>query len=166
MRLQVFAGTSQILPILRFGQLHLAQLQTTIPLLPSQYLDQAPITLANAVKQAKTALPGMQLISVDLPTSETEAISIYGLYGDWSTYGAAYIDRYSGQVLKVEDTRVPKSLGDRIINSFFDLHVGTFWGLPSRILYVLVGLAPLVLFITGVVMWRHRRKGNIAGSRE
>lgn len=122
---------------------------------------QTPITLANAVKQAKTALPGMQLISVDLPSSETAAISIYGLYGDsWSTYGVAHIDRYSGQVLRVEDSRVPKSLGDRIINSFFDLHVGTFWGLPSRILYVLVGLAPLVLFITGVVMWRHRRKGN------
>ncbi|AFY87373.1 Propeptide PepSY amd peptidase M4 [Chroococcidiopsis thermalis PCC 7203] len=122
---------------------------------------QAPITLTQAVEQAKAALPGMQLNSVDLPGSETGAISIYGLYGEsWSTYGVAHIDRYNGKVLQVEDSRQPKSLGDRIINSFFDLHVGTFWGLPSRFLYVLVGFAPLVLFITGVVMWQHRRENK------
>ncbi|MEH2406489.1 MAG: hypothetical protein V7K19_25525 [Nostoc sp.] len=28
--------------------------------------------------------------------------------------------------------------------------------MPSRIFYVFVGLAPLVLFITGFVMWRYR----------
>lgn len=32
----------------------------------------------------------------------------------------------------------------------------TFGGLPTRILYVFVGLAPLILFITGFVMWKHR----------
>ncbi|MEH2309963.1 MAG: PepSY-associated TM helix domain-containing protein [Nostoc sp.] len=42
------------------------------------------------------------------------------------------------------------------MNSFVPLHYGTFWGLPSRIFYVFVGLAPLVLFITGFVMWRYR----------
>ncbi|WP_442938394.1 PepSY domain-containing protein [Nostoc sp.] len=41
----------------------------------------------------------------------------------------------------------------RILNSFGPLHFGTFWGLPSRIFYVFVGLAPLILFITGFVMW-------------
>ena len=48
------------------------------------------------------------------------------------------------------------SLGDRILNSFNDLHYGTFWGLPSRIFYMFVGFAPLILFITGFVMWKHR----------
>ncbi|MEI1375931.1 PepSY-associated TM helix domain-containing protein [Nostoc sp. UHCC 0926] len=39
------------------------------------------------------------------------------------------------------------SLGDRILNSFNDLHYGTFWGLPSRIFYMFVGFAPLILLI-------------------
>jgi len=37
-------------------------------------------------------------------------------------------------------------------------HYGTFGGLPTRILYVFVGLSPLILFITGFVMWWFRRK--------
>ncbi|MHC5933227.1 PepSY domain-containing protein [Nostoc sp.] len=43
-------------------------------------------------------------------------------------------------------------MGDRVLNSFAPLHYGTFGGLTTRILYVFVGVAPLVLFITGFVM--------------
>ncbi|MFN6526321.1 PepSY-associated TM helix domain-containing protein [Nostoc sp. ChiSLP03a] len=49
-------------------------------------------------------------------------------------------------------------LGDRVLNSFTPLHYGTFGGLPTRILYIFVGLAPLILFITSFVMWKHRYK--------
>ncbi|MEH2085041.1 MAG: PepSY-associated TM helix domain-containing protein [Nostoc sp.] len=49
-------------------------------------------------------------------------------------------------------------MGDRILNSFTPLHYGTFGGLPTRILYVFVGLAPLILFITGFVMWQYRKR--------
>ncbi|MEH1835236.1 MAG: PepSY-associated TM helix domain-containing protein [Nostoc sp.] len=47
-----------------------------------------------------------------------------------------------------------------LTNSFVPLHFGTFWGLPSRIFYIFVGLAPLILFITGFVIWRYRYKGK------
>ncbi|WP_298908692.1 PepSY domain-containing protein [uncultured Nostoc sp.] len=45
-----------------------------------------------------------------------------------------------------------------MLNSFPPLHYGTFGGLPTRILYVFVGLAPLILFITGFGMWRYRKR--------
>ncbi|MEH2452131.1 PepSY-associated TM helix domain-containing protein [Nostoc sp.] len=70
-----------------------------------------------------------------------------------------YLDQYSGKVLRV-DNSLKMSLGDRILNSFGPLHFGTFWGLPSRIFYVFVGLAPLILFITGFVMWRYRYRAK------
>ncbi|MHC5819834.1 MAG: PepSY domain-containing protein, partial [Nostoc sp.] len=54
------------------------------------------------------------------------------------------------------DNALKMLLGDRVLNSFAPLHYGTFGGLPTRILYVFVGLAPLILFITGLVMWRDR----------
>jgi uncharacterized iron-regulated membrane protein len=60
-------------------------------------------------------------------------------------------------VLRVDDER-KAALGDRILNAFTPLHFGTFWGLPSRILYVFVGLAPLILFISGFVMWWYRKR--------
>ncbi|WP_228058280.1 MULTISPECIES: PepSY-associated TM helix domain-containing protein [unclassified Nostoc] len=47
-------------------------------------------------------------------------------------------------------------MGDRILNSFIPLHYGTFGGLSTRILYVFVGLSPLILFISGFVMYQHR----------
>ncbi|MHC5862935.1 PepSY domain-containing protein [Nostoc sp.] len=46
--------------------------------------------------------------------------------------------------------------GYNILNSFNDLHYGTFGGLPTRILYVFVGVAPLVLFVTVFFMWWYR----------
>ncbi|MEH2180217.1 PepSY-associated TM helix domain-containing protein [Nostoc sp.] len=51
-------------------------------------------------------------------------------------------------------------MGDKIIDSFPTLHFGSFGGLPTRILYVFVGLSPLILFITGFVMWWYRYKGK------
>ena len=68
-----------------------------------------------------------------------------------------YIDRYSGEVLYLKDAR-KASLGDRIFNWFQPLHYGTFGGLLTRILYVFVGLAPVVLLSTGFVMWKHRQR--------
>jgi len=67
------------------------------------------------------------------------------------------LDAYSGQVLQVNDSR-QAALGDRILNSFAPLHFGTFAGLWSRWLYVFVGLSPIVLFWTGAVMWKYRKK--------
>ncbi|MEH1844413.1 MAG: PepSY-associated TM helix domain-containing protein [Nostoc sp.] len=70
-----------------------------------------------------------------------------------------YLDQYSGKVLRV-DNGLKLSLGDRVLNSFVPLHYGTFGGLPTRILYVFVGLAPLILFVTSLVMWRYRYRAK------
>ncbi|MEH2153527.1 PepSY-associated TM helix domain-containing protein [Nostoc sp.] len=76
-------------------------------------------------------------------------------YGDSNVY----LDQYSGKVLRVDNAlKIP--LGDRILNYFTPLHYGTFWGLPSRIFYVFVGLAPLILSVTAFVMWKHRYRGK------
>ncbi|MEH2336460.1 PepSY-associated TM helix domain-containing protein [Nostoc sp.] len=58
------------------------------------------------------------------------------------------------------------SLGDRILNSCSLLYYGTFGGLPTRIFYVFVGLAPLILFVTGFVMWQYRQKIKTVMTRE
>jgi len=47
-------------------------------------------------------------------------------------------------------------LGARIQRDIFGLHFGTFAGDVSRVSWVLVGVAPTVLFVTGVLMWWNR----------
>ncbi len=62
-------------------------------------------------------------------------------------------------MLRIQDGLNP-TRAEVVLNSFSPLHYGTFGGLPTRILYVFVGLAPLILFITGFVMWRYRYRAK------
>jgi len=48
------------------------------------------------------------------------------------------------------------STGDKIIRWFSYLHFGNFAGWPSKALWVIIGLAPAFLFVTGALMWWNR----------
>jgi uncharacterized iron-regulated membrane protein len=50
----------------------------------------------------------------------------------------------------------PRRLGDDIFRLFARLHFGTFGGWPVRVTWFIIGLAPAVLFVTGVLMWWNR----------
>jgi uncharacterized iron-regulated membrane protein len=39
------------------------------------------------------------------------------------------------------------------------VHVGDFAGWPVKVLWVVLGLAPPLLFVTGFIMWTHRALG-------
>jgi uncharacterized iron-regulated membrane protein len=75
------------------------------------------------------------------------------------------LDQFSGQVVQLQDGVNPNR-AEAIINQFGAVHFGTFGGVPTRILYVFVGLAPSVLLTTGFVMWWHRKRKQNKGDRE
>jgi uncharacterized iron-regulated membrane protein len=52
--------------------------------------------------------------------------------------------------------------GDTIIRWISYLHFGNFGGWQSKAVWVIIGLAPAVLFITGVLMWWNRVLGPAA----
>lgn len=119
--------------------------------------------ITEILKIADATLPNAETTYINLPTKPEETFTIYKKspqalndFGDSSVY----VDQYSGKILKLVDGRnLP--LAEKVLNSFTPLHYGTFWGLPTRILYVFVGLAPLILFATGFVMWRYRYRGKL-----
>ncbi|MEH2169750.1 MAG: PepSY-associated TM helix domain-containing protein [Nostoc sp.] len=124
---------------------------------------QSPLKLTEQLKTAQAKLPSAELRSVYFPQKPESALMIrYKFPQEIDDYGSSYVylDQYSGKVLRVDNVLKPL-LGDRILNSFTPLHYGTFGGLPTRILYVFVGLTPLILFITGFVMWRYRYRENL-----
>ena len=47
--------------------------------------------------------------------------------------------------------------GEEILLTFIRLHFGRFGGLSIRILWVLLGLIPAILFVTGLTAWWQRR---------
>ncbi|MEH2392108.1 MAG: PepSY-associated TM helix domain-containing protein [Nostoc sp.] len=119
-----------------------------------------PLELTDQLKTARATFPNAMLGTIYFPGKPEDALSIrFKLPQDDDENGQSYVylDQYSGKVLRV-DNILEMPLGDRVLNSFEPLHYGTFGGIPTRILYVFVGLAPLILFITGFVMWRYRHR--------
>lgn len=119
---------------------------------------QSPLRLAKQLKIGEAALPGAMVRSISFPTKPEDSLKIsFKLPQENAECGQSnvYLDQYTGKVLRV-DNSLKMPLGDRVLNSFTSLHYGTFGGLYTRILYVFVGLSPLILFISGFVMYQHR----------
>ncbi|NMG20559.1 PepSY-associated TM helix domain-containing protein [Brasilonema bromeliae] len=125
----------------------------------------SPLGLGEILKKADAALPGAVTTYISLPQTpegvfrvgkkQPQEASEYG-------YSQVYLDQYTGKVVLLKNGLQP-SRADRVFNSFSPMHYGTFGGLPTRILYIFVGLTPLILFITGFVMWWYRYKGKNSG---
>ncbi|OKH45969.1 peptidase [Calothrix sp. HK-06] len=127
----------------------------------------APVGLSQVLLNADAAIPKAVTTYIGIPDKHDGVIRVGKRQThETSIYGQSEItlDQYSGQVLRVADSK-SLNLGDNILNSFAPLHYGTFWGLPSRILYVFVGLAPLILFVTGFVMWWYRKRKKYKGDK-
>jgi uncharacterized iron-regulated membrane protein len=118
---------------------------------------QSPIKFTDSLlAKANAAIPGGKVTSIYFPTKPKGVFTVNKEINGQEVN--AVIDRYSGEIIKVQDLNTKKSLGDLVMESFIPLHFGTFAGLPSRIFYVLVGLSPTFLLITGFIMWRSRKK--------
>jgi uncharacterized iron-regulated membrane protein len=122
---------------------------------------QFPLGIDEILHRSDAALPGTITTYIYPPTAPEEVFVIGKRFpstqrGEGGS--SVELDQYSGEILKVWDER-SLPLGDKVINSFESLHYGTFGGLFTRILYIFVGFAPIVLFLTGFIMWKHRHRG-------
>ncbi|WAL60356.1 PepSY-associated TM helix domain-containing protein [Thermocoleostomius sinensis] len=120
---------------------------------------QSPLPLGNLVQRAEAAMPEAAMTYVVFPSEPEDPFRVGKKQAqEKDRYGQTqvYLDQFSGEVLQINDGLNP-SRADAILNQFGPLHYGTFGGLPTRILYVFVGLSPTALFITGLVMWRYRK---------
>ncbi len=62
---------------------------------------------------------------------------------------------------------VNSSRAESVLNQFGPVHLETFGGRLTQILYGFVGLAPIILMMKGVVMWwwyRRKQKGKAASA--
>jgi uncharacterized iron-regulated membrane protein len=159
--LTAFTGVCWNFSDISYPVIYAATFTSELPEVISKVIpSKSPLPLSKLLENSNKIFPNATTFSVSIPNKPDDAVYIRKrqahepmIYGQ----SGVYLDRYSGKVLRVTDSR-KESLGDSVIAAFEPLHYGTFGGFPTRAFYVLVGLAPLILFGTGFVMWWHGKK--------
>ncbi len=118
------------------------------------------VSVGQALATAHAALPDAQLTWIDVPGPGDGAFRIrVRAPGDPTQrfpHSFVFIDQYSGKVLAVHDMR--RGSSSTLVNAWIrPLHDASVGGLATRILGVLVGFVPTVLFVTGFLRWRLRK---------
>lgn len=120
----------------------------------------SPPSWADLLAIARRSMPGQHVARVVIPSSESDAFLVMFTAVVPTPAGGAdltsvYVDRCTGAILR-EPPRTRRTLGDVVMAWTAPLHVGNFAGTATKIVWTVFGLAPGVLFATGVVMWWNR----------
>lgn len=121
---------------------------------------QSPLPLADLLQRADAAVPNAKTTYIAFANQPEDPVWVGKKQaGEVDRYGSTSValDRFSGKIVRLQDGLKP-TRAEAIINQFAPLHFGTFGGLLTRILYVVVGIAPLILLVTGLMMWLYRKK--------
>lgn len=116
------------------------------------------------VEEAKAKSPGASLLSVSFPSNDRGHIRVYLAREQPAGYETAdyhYFDQFTGAHLAVWRRGVHESAGDLVMSWIGPLHFGTFGGqgvarVVVKTLWVILGLAPPVLVVTGALMYWNR----------
>ncbi len=79
-----------------------------------------------------------------------------------------YMNPGTGAVVTI-DRIVDRPLGARLLAAMSPIHYAQFGGMPVKIAWALLGLAPALLFVTGILVWwrpRSKSRPRIAQSTE
>jgi uncharacterized iron-regulated membrane protein len=152
----VTAFTGAIIVILHFLPMF-NQVPETQSAPPTQ-----PVAMTALVQKANAVMPEGKDSLIEFSDRDPKSLTIRKKLPNQETgrfdLSTVELDRYSGEIIQVN--KVVKAEGlFRFIVAIADLHFGTFGGLPTRILYVFVGLMPTFLLVTGLVIWKRRRWG-------
>jgi uncharacterized iron-regulated membrane protein len=117
----------------------------------------SPPTWQSIVETARARVPGQFVARVVLPSNDRGAFLVMLSPVSPTPAGSTeltsvYIDQHSGAVLS-EPPRGARTAGDIVMAWLSPFHVGSFGGAIVRVAWLILGMAPPLLFVTGCVMW-------------
>lgn len=121
----------------------------------------APLNLAQAMLMARGLFPNAVVHSITTPRGSNGVYRVdFRRPGEDLALTAVWVDQYSGQI---RHARNSANLGQRqrFVDAIRPLHNGSLLGFPGRWLWFLAGFAPLALYLTGMIHWLHKRRGNV-----
>jgi uncharacterized iron-regulated membrane protein len=117
--------------------------------------------LASVLQAADLALPEGKISLVSF-APDGKTISLRKKLPEQQTgmfdLSTVEIDRATGKVISATKVIEPPPMF-KVILTIVDLHYGTWGGLTSQILYVVIGLIPTLLMVTGFSLWK--KQSNI-----
>lgn len=124
---------------------------------------QKALGIGDAVKIADKIMPRGRLHWVLMPASPT-GVYVVGKQSQnepniSKTFNNVGIDQYSGEITGVQD-RDSYGFGDKFMEWLFPLHSGEFLGAFGRPIFVMLGLAPLIFYITGFLRWIYKKRAR------
>ncbi|TNE83951.1 MAG: hypothetical protein EP334_00215 [Gammaproteobacteria bacterium] len=127
-----------------------------------------PLPVDQAALAARQRFPGAEITQILLPRkpSDSYRLSLRQAGEPWDNYGASlvWVDQYSGKILAARNA-LDMSPGNSLLVWLFPLHSGDALGATGRCLILLAGLAPGLLFATGLYLWLRKRRLSQWGQR-
>ncbi|MBD1388789.1 PepSY domain-containing protein [Neiella sp. HB171785] len=117
--------------------------------------------------QAEQELATFKAGYLSIPHEPDEQITFWGEVATGNPLTSEYastvtFDKSTGELIATFDIREASNTAV-VLDSFRKLHFGYFAGLPSRIIWCVLGLMPVLLGITGLVMYLIRKRKINAG---
>lgn len=136
---------------------------------PVQISGPPKVPLATAVRMAQAAFPGAQPRWVESAPHAGGLLRVQlwqaGEPSRRFPRTQVWVDAATGEVVGVRNG-LDAGASDTVLAWLHPLHNGEVAGWPGRILILMSGLLPLVLGVTGVLRWRHKRRaGAVQASR-
>ena len=126
------------------------------------------VRVSEAVTVARAALPGARIAWIETPPVAGGHFRVrMQVHSDPSRrfpHSFVWVDGGNGRVVAVQDAG-KAGAGTTVNNWLHPLHDGSAGGLAGRLLACLAGLLPGVLFVTGLLRWRGRRRTGAIRSR-
>jgi uncharacterized iron-regulated membrane protein len=118
------------------------------------------LSWASMIAGAERIMPGRYVARIVLPVRDDDTLQVFFANArpapaGMSVFDVVYVDRYTGLALQLV-SRDRSSPGDAIVSWLRPLHVGDFGGLSSKLVWLLLGLVPPLLFVTGALTWWRR----------
>lgn len=122
-----------------------------------------PISIKEAITIADSVFPYAELRWLATPNDLEGVYAVEkkqaGEANSRRPRSKVWIDQYDGRVLAVEDPNL-FTAGETFFNLIWPLHNGEAFGLPGRIVWCMTGLAPLLLYVTGILRWLQKRQAK------
>ncbi len=102
--------------------------------------------------------PGFVVDGIILPRAPEAVFNVRGKRPGnplLASYAGSYFDQYTGELLGTVDSR-KQPLALQAVALVGPVHFGTWGGVWSKLLWLMLGLAPGTLFLTGFAMWWNR----------
>jgi len=124
--------------------------------------DLAALDYEAALQTSLDRLPGAEASFVYVPQEPTAPLTVrLRTPPEWHPNGRSFVylsptlEQRPDPVLRVDDAREAPG-GAQLLQTFYPLHVGAVGGGLVQWLYVLLGLSPAVLSVTGTIIWYRR----------